>query len=73
MVSFPVIEKLGGRDEVFELLKQAGYPIRTVDAVRMWGARGTIPGDAARLLMEACDQRRIAYQAPDFKAVSEVA
>lgn len=70
MQTFPIIEKLGGREKVFELLKSAEL-IKTIDAIRMWIQRGTIPGNAQRELMAEADRRMLGYDASDF-AVSEV-
>ncbi len=68
MSDFPIIDKLGGRQAVFEYLrKQAPDEIKTVDALRMWSSRGQIPGWAQPLLMAAADDARIRYTAADFQ------
>jgi hypothetical protein len=65
--SFPIIEKLGGREAVTALLIHLGL-VKNESAVRMWSSplRGVIPGDAARELMKAADNQNIPYQADDF-------
>jgi len=70
--TFPIVQKLGGRQAVFERLQKAGRKIETVHAIRMWIARGKIPGDAQRLLMAECEQAEIPYSAADF-LLTEVA
>ena len=66
MSEFPIITKLGGREVVFEKLRAGGGPT-TKDAIRMWSARGTIPGDACRELMALVDADDIEYSAADFQ------
>lgn len=73
MQYFPIIEKLGGREAVFERLKEAGHAIQTSDAIRMWPVRGQIPGDATRRLMEFAETDKIEYRAEDFALSSESA
>ena len=66
MMDFPIIEKLGGRVAVFDALhSRNGHPA-TVDALRMWRARGQIPGDATRDLMALAEELGIRYSASDF-------
>ena len=67
MQTFPIIEKLGGRDAVFGLLRdRPGVKVKTSDTIRMWIQRGSIPGPAQRALMAAADQRQVPYSAQDF-------
>lgn len=67
--TFPIVEKLGGRQATFEKLKATGHKIETVHAIRMWIARGQIAGDAQRLLMAECDRTGVPYTAADFEVV----
>lgn len=71
MRTFPILEKLGGLDATFDRLRERGFPIKTRDALRMWRSpgRGTIPGDAAVVLMQICDDDGIAYSSADFMPV----
>lgn len=71
MWTFPIIEKLGGLDAVFDRLKTRGFPLQTRDAIRMWRSpnRGVIPGDAALELMRICEEEGIEYSAADFELV----
>ena len=66
----PVIEKLGGRDEVFNMLQSAGFKIRTKDAVRMWQMRGKIAGGAIVPLMQISRKLGIVLSPEDFLPVS---
>ena len=67
MQSFPIIEKLGGREAVFDLLKgQPEVKVNSLDTIRMWIQRGSIPGSAQRALMAAADEQRLPYSAQDF-------
>lgn len=72
MAYFPIINKLGGREAVFERLSGKGL-VRTRDAMRMWGSRnrGVIPGDCARELMRMADEQGIAYTAADFEQAED--
>jgi hypothetical protein len=74
MAEFPIIEKLGGRDKVFERLRELGLA-KTPRAIGMWSApdRGVIPGDAARELMRWADELKIDYSVRDFELPPEVA
>lgn len=69
---FPIIRKLGGRFRVVPLLKEQGHEI-SEDGVRMWAARGSIPGGAARILMKIADYKSVAYDARDFELGDEPA
>lgn len=71
MRTFPIFEKLGGLDATFDRLRARGSSIKTKDALRMWRSpnRGVIPGDAALLLMQICEDEGIAYSASDFEIV----
>ena len=75
MLTFPILEKLGGLDASFGRLQARGFPIKTRDALRMWRSptRGVIPGDAAVVLMQICDEEGIAYSAKDFELVAKAA
>jgi hypothetical protein len=70
MSEFPIIHKLGGRDAAVTALREQGLR-RGLDALRMWVARGGIPGDAQRALMRAAERRGIAYTAADFEVPEE--
>lgn len=65
MSTFPIISKFGGRGEIAEALTKAGFPT-TRDQVRMWEARGRIPGDSVVEIMRLAERRRIEYCAADF-------
>lgn len=69
MLTFPIIEKLGGREAVFGALTRQPDGPKTIDALRMWAARGSIPGGAQRALMTEAESRGIAYTASDFEVV----
>lgn len=71
MRTFPILEKLGGLDATFDHLRERGFSLQTRDALRMWRSpkRGVIPGDAAVILMQICEDKGIAYSADDFKIV----
>lgn len=62
---FPIIGRLGGREKVAAELARLGHKIG-VDAIRMWQARGTIPGDAVPLLMHIAEAKGVKYAASDF-------
>lgn len=70
MWTFPIIEKLGGRHAVAALVRRvqdgAAVPL-TVDTVRMWIARSSIPGYAVRQMMEEAERRGIEVGARDFE------
>jgi hypothetical protein len=63
---FPIIERLGGIERTYELLKAAGYGAETIDSIRMWRARRSMPGSAIVLLMRICEAQAIDYSAADF-------
>lgn len=65
MSTFPIIAKLGGRDAVSLALTAAGTPT-TRDQVRMWEARGRIPGDSQVALMRLAEKNKIKFSAADF-------
>lgn len=73
MATFPIIEKLGGRAAMPKVLRRQGLRPKTVDAVRMWVARGQIPGEAQRALMREADNRSIPYTADDFELIEKAA
>lgn len=66
MKNFPIIVALGGDEAALEVLDRRGGKARSVHALRMWRARGGIPGEAQRHLMAEADMRGIRYQAADF-------
>ena len=66
MRDFPIIEKLGGRETVFRQLQSRGGRPQTVDTLRMWCARGQIPGDFSRALMTLAEETGVTYEASDF-------
>lgn len=67
MKTFPIIEKLGGRKAVAEIVSGGHCRPVSADAVRMWSARGRIPGYAIRLMMEHAERRKIAIAASDLQ------
>lgn len=50
MKTFPIIEKLGGRAAVAEQLSSDDRLVSR-DAIRMWSARGRIPGHAVKRML----------------------
>jgi hypothetical protein len=68
MDAFPIIDKLGGREAVLEALQRGGSNIRSIHAIRMWSARGSIPGDAVAILMAEAERLGIKYSSVDFSA-----
>lgn len=69
---FPIIEKLGGRTAVFELLRDRGI-IETEAALRMQTTRGSMSADTLRALMAYAEERGVAYFASDFVLPAEAA
>jgi hypothetical protein len=69
MRTFPVIEKLGGRQQAAEIVSARGKPV-TADAVRMWCQRGQIPGWARHALHQHFDEQGVAVMASDFEITS---
>ena len=67
MQTYPIIEKLGGRERVFAMLSDGEDGQKTLDAIRMWVQRGSIPGAAQRRLMEEADRQGVEYTADDFR------
>lgn len=65
--TFGIFEKLGGLEGAFAKLRAAGRSPKTADALRMWRARGQIPGDWAVALMEVCEGEGIPYSSADFR------
>lgn len=65
MPEFPIITKLGGRDAVYDHLSKA-LGIQTMDAMRMWRARGNISRAAMQELMRLAKERGIPCEADDF-------
>lgn len=66
MSTFPIFEKLGGREAAFAKLKEQGFD-KGSHALRMWHQRHRIPGEAITLLMRAADANGIQYTAEDFE------
>ncbi len=64
--SYPIIDKLGGPDAVFEHLRR-GALIEHRDTINQWRRRRRIPGYVMRELMELAELRSIPYQAADFR------
>lgn len=71
MFTFPIIDKLGGRDAVAALIRRPRAVERgvTPDAVRMWISRDSMPGYAIRQLYEEAERRAIPVSAADFQRV----
>ena len=70
MWTFPIIEKLGGRGAVAMIVRRfpSGDPVPvTVDTVRMWVSRNSIPGYALRQLIAEAQKRKITLSARDFE------
>lgn len=72
MGPFPIIAKLGGRDAVFAKLQALGFR-GTIHALRMWGVRRSIPGDAMVLLLRIAEDASVETCADDFLAIAEAA
>lgn len=66
MADFPIVQKLGGREQVRLALAQRGMD-KTRDAIRMWTSRRAIPGKAYNLLHEIAAERGIPITADDFR------
>lgn len=71
-ITFPIVEQLGGRYRVAELLSERGLK-RSPNAVRMWSSRRSIPGDAMRELIRIAEERGYTYSASDFEPVEKEA
>jgi len=69
MREFPIITKLGGREQVFSLLRglEIATTPRTVD---MWCKRGQISAEGMRALMRLAEEASIAVCANDFELPS---
>ncbi|PWC57815.1 hypothetical protein TSH7_25035 [Azospirillum sp. TSH7] len=65
MTTFPIIEKLGGRKAAHEKLRSRGYD-HTIHAIRMWEARGSMPGDAVVMLLGIAEDEGTPAQSSDF-------
>lgn len=73
MHEFPIFTKLGGKDAVFERLRDAGL-VKTPDAVRMMESRGRISAECQKELMRMAEENRVGYSVSDFdphKTVSQ--
>lgn len=71
MKTFPIIEKLGGRAAIAPRLKRAskgGVRPVTVDTIRMWSARNSIPGYATRQLIVIAAFEGVSIEPDDFTA-----
>ncbi len=66
MLEFPAIIKLGGRNEAHRKLTDVGF-VNTVNAMSMWRVRGSIPGDATRLLMQVGEAEGLQFRSDDFE------
>lgn len=66
MYTIPIIQKLGGRRELFPKLRQLTDKWTTEDALRMWEMRLSIPGSAYPYLMQIADSEGVAYTPTDF-------
>lgn len=62
---FPIIDKLGGRENVQRALAERGVA-KSKDAIRMWSARGTIPGKAVVVLHTIALERGLTVEPSDF-------
>lgn len=66
ITEFPIITNLGGREAVQGKFVAHGVDV-TLDAMRMWTVRKSIPGDAMRLLMAIAEEEEAEYSAADFE------
>lgn len=66
MKEFPIIDKLGGREAVYEHLRQT-CGIKTRDALRMWRARGRIPSKPLHALIDLAADRGIGFVPADLR------
>ncbi len=66
MGDFPIIIKLGGREAVFQSLSSHGCAPKSLDTMRMWTARGRLPGDWQTELMLLAEAANIEYTSSDF-------
>jgi hypothetical protein len=62
---FPIIQKIGGEDVAFEIVRSV-TGVTTKEALGAWGSRKQIPGDAMIALMKHCDALGLAYRSEDF-------
>jgi hypothetical protein len=60
------IQKLGGRESVYNKLRALGYKVGTIDTVRMWETRGSIAGKAIPVLMDIANRESIILHPTDF-------
>jgi hypothetical protein len=70
---FPIIDRLGGLDSAFEVVRSPRTNIKTKGAIRMWAQRGGIPGACIVALMEEMDARGESYSHVDFTPVGVTA
>lgn len=63
----PIIDKLGGRLQLFEKLVDSGLRVKTKEAVRMWEQRGQMPGNAIVHCMELAEKEGVSYSSKDFR------
>lgn len=69
MRTFQIIEKLGGRKAVSELLSTKKKPV-SKDVIRMWCTRGTVPGNSVRVMMKVAEKRGIEIVAKDLDPIT---
>lgn len=69
MKSFGIIEKLGGRPAVSAALRESGARTHSVDAIRMWAQRGSIPGNALRALLAEAERKGVEISSDDFDVI----
>jgi hypothetical protein len=69
-VKFPILEKLGGRDAVYDYLRETAG-IRTKATIIMWHQRGLIPPGQRLNLMQMADNKGISYDRRDFEPTPE--
>lgn len=63
--TFPIFDKLGGKEAVYERLQSAGFA-RSIHALRMWEARASLPGDVVILLMMIAEELGEPIHSSDF-------
>lgn len=66
-MTFGVIGKFGGRQEVVNILKNAGYPINGVKTLYQWEYRKEFPVKAQFTMMKEAAKRRVALGDADFE------
>jgi len=66
-MTFPIVEKFGGRAAAHTELKQAGHTDCTSDALRLWEHRQNMPSWAIIAFMDLASRKKIKYTPDDFK------